>query len=155
MAWDPPGLWASIIISILGGLAAGALVLVGEIGVRRGIDRRQRQKAERTIGQFFREWERVIYDAAHIPADPNNPNLVPISRPDVQLAEHQLLLIRAQNIIARWSRYLTAEQVEELSNLVQLEELATGARLNEVEAPEQHVYESFFQVARGFDWLKF
>ena len=44
MVWDPPGLWASIIISLLGGLAAGALVLAGEVAIRRGIDRRQRRK---------------------------------------------------------------------------------------------------------------
>ena len=155
MTWDPPGLWASLILSVLGGLAAGVLVLAGEVTIRRGIDRRQRRKAERAISRFFGEWQRTIYDAADMPADPNNPDLGPISRPEVQFAEHRLLLLKAQNIIARWSRYLTAEQVEEVSNLVQLEELATGARRNEVEAPEQHVYEAFLQVARDIEWLDF
>ena len=32
MTWDPPGLWASLILSISGGIVAGILVLVGSGG---------------------------------------------------------------------------------------------------------------------------
>ena len=155
MTWDPPGLWASVILSISGGIVAGALVLAGEILIRRGYERAQRAKAAKTIGRFLSEWERAIYDAAHLPADPNNPDIDPISRPDVQFAEQRLYLLRAQNTIARWSRYLTAEQVEEVSNLLQLEELATGARLNVGMVWEQAHYADFFHQTRQIQWLDF
>ena len=53
MTWDPPGLWASLILSISGGIVAGILVLVGEVALRRGYERVQRGKATKVIGQFF------------------------------------------------------------------------------------------------------
>ena len=34
MTWDPPGLWATIILSIPGGVVAGTLVLAGEVAGR-------------------------------------------------------------------------------------------------------------------------
>ena len=119
MTWDPPDLWATIILSIPGGVVAGILVLAGEVALRRGYERIQYRKAIRAIGQFFGRWESTINDAMDVPAYPDNPNLGPISRASVQFALHGDFLRRAPNLIARWSRYLTAEQLEELSNYLE------------------------------------
>ena len=62
MTWDPRGLWASIILSLSGGIVAGILVLLGEILIRMEYDRRQRMKAK-AIGLFFEEWETTISGA--------------------------------------------------------------------------------------------
>ena len=156
MTWDPPGLWASGIISIMGGFAAGALVLAGEVLIRRGYERVQRGKAERAIGIFFREWETAINNVPiDIPSDPNNPNLGPIARPEAQFAQHRLALLMAQNIVARWSRYLTAEQVQNVSNLLQIEELVTGTRLSGGRVWDLDHYDVFFRQVRGIEWLDF
>ena len=145
MTWDPPGLWASVILSIAGGIVAGALVLAGEILIRRRYERVQRGKAESAIGIFFREWENAI----------NNPDRGPIARPEAQFALHRLHLLMAQNIVARWSKYLTAEQVQNVSNLLQIEELITGTRLIGGKVWDLDHYEVFFRQVRGIDWLNF
>ena len=88
MTWDPPDLWATIILSIPGGVVAGILVLAGEVALRRGYERIQYRKAIRAIGQFFGRWESTINDAMDVPAYPDNPNLGPISRASVQFALH-------------------------------------------------------------------
>ena len=41
MTWDPPGLWASVILSVAGGVVAGLIVLAGEVAIRRGYERVQ------------------------------------------------------------------------------------------------------------------
>ena len=103
MTWDPPDLWATIMLSIPGGVVAGILVLAGEVALRRGYERVQQRKAFRAIGQFFGRWESTINDAMDIPAHPGNPpNLGPISRASVQFALHGDFLRRAPNLIARY-----------------------------------------------------
>ena len=139
MTWDPTGLWASLILSVLGGVVAGVMVLVGEILFRLKMDRRQRAKAKEAIGWFFAEWEQTINAAG--------------GRPDVQFAQHRLSLLMAQNIVARWSRYLTAEQVQVVSNLLQIEELVTGARLSGGKVWDLDHYDVFFRQVRGIEWL--
>ena len=61
MTWDPPGLWASLILSISGGIVAGVLVLLGEIAIRWRYDhrqqKRQQKKGAKAIGLLFSEWE--------------------------------------------------------------------------------------------------
>ena len=112
MTWEPPGLLASTLISILGGLAAGPLVLVVEAVIRRGIDRQQRKKAERAIGQFFGKWEKAINEAT------DGPERYFDGMP-VHFYFHRAFLRLAPDSIAAWSRYLTAEQVDKLSGLIQ------------------------------------
>ena len=55
MTWDPPGLWASLILSISGGIVAGVLVLLGEIAIRWRYDHRQQKKGAKAIGLLFSE----------------------------------------------------------------------------------------------------
>ena len=74
MTWDPPDLWATIMLSIPGGVVAGILVLAGEVALRRGYERVQQRKAFLAIGQFFGRWESTINDARDIPAFPDNPS---------------------------------------------------------------------------------
>ena len=152
MTWEPPGLWATIIFPILGGVVAGILVLAGEVALRRGYERVQRRKAIRAIGQFFGNWESMINDALDIP---DNPNFGPIDRASVQFAYHGEFLRRAPNLIARWSRYLTTEQVEELSNHLESHQGAHIGILPPGRVLNQFQYDAFFSGAREFKWLEF
>ena len=156
MTWDPPDLWATIMLSIPGGVVAGILVLAGEVALRRGYERVQQRKAFRAIGQFFGRWESTINDAMDIPAHPDNPpNLGPISRASVQFAFHGDFLRRAPNLIARWSKYLTAEQMEELSNHLEGHQGADMGLLTQGRVLAQAQYDTFFRRAREFEWLEF
>ena len=152
MTWDPPGLWASVILSVSGGIFAGVLVLLGEIAIRWELGRRQSSKAQRAIGVFFREWEKAINGAADIPP---NPNFGAVPKAAVQFALHEDFLRRATNLIARWSRYLTAEQVEALSNLLEGHQGAHIGILPAGKVLAQFQYNSFFSQARGIEWLEF
>ncbi|MYC38095.1 MAG: hypothetical protein F4X66_14445 [Chloroflexi bacterium] len=155
MTWDPPDLWATIILSIPGGIVAGVLVLLGEVALRRGHERVQRGKAEKAIGRFFAEWESTINDTEEIPYHPSNPTGGPIDRAVVQFAYHGDFLRRAPNLIARWSRYLTAEQVEELSNLLEGHQGAVIGILPQGRVLPTEQYARFFSEAREIGWLKF
>ena len=156
MVWDPPGLWASVILSISGGIVAGVLVLLGEVALRRGHELVQRRKAEKAIGRFFGEWESTINDTKEIPYHPSNPSSGPIDRAVVQLAYHEDFLRRAPNLIARWSRYLTAEQAQELTNQLEGHQGAViGLIRPRGGVLPQQLYDQFFDMARGFGWLDF
>ena len=152
MTWDPPGLWASVILSVSGGIAAGVLVLLGEILIRRELNFRQQSKAVKAIGLFFKKWETTIHGASAIQAQGPAPA---VSKAAVQFALHGDFLRRAPRLVQRWQGYLTAEQVEEVSNLVEGHQgavigiLPPGAFL-----PQQH-YDQFFGSARQIKWLKF
>ena len=152
MTWDPPGLWASIILSISGGILAGVLVLVGEIVFRRGRDHRQRRKAERAIGVFFREWETAINSAVGVPP---NPNFGAVPKAAVQFAQHEYFIRMAPNLIARWSKYLTTEQVEELSNHLEGHQGGHIGILPPGKVLAQFQYDQFFCQARAMPWLEF
>ena len=152
MIWEPPGLWASVILSVSGGVVAGVLVLLGEIAMRSGHDRRQRRKAEKAIGLFFKEWETEINNAVDIPS---NPNFGAVPKAAVQFAMHGDFLRRAPNLMARWSRYITAEQVEELSNLLERHQGAHIGILPPGKVLAQFQYDQFFSRARAMPWLEF
>ena len=152
MTWDPPGLLASILISILGGIAAGVLVLVVEIVIRRGYDRRQRRKAERAICQFFREWETTINEAAGIPS---GPGTLPVPKENVQFGKHGDFIRRAANLTARWSRYLAEEQVEDLMNLVEGHQAVIDLIAPRGGVFREIHYENFFSDTREIEWLEF
>ena len=64
-------------------------------------------------------------------------------------------LRRAPNLIARWSRYLTADQVEELSNHLESHQGAHIGILPSGRVLNQFQYDTFFRGAREFEWLKF
>ena len=123
--------------------------------MRKGYEGVQRRKAIRTIGQFFGRWESTINNAMDIPAHENNPNLGPISKASVQFALHGDFLRRAPNLIARWSRYLTANQVEELSNHLESHQGAHIGILPQGRVLAQAQYDIFFSRAREFEWLEF
>ena len=155
MTWDPPGLWASIVLSVSGGVVAGVLVLLGEVVLRRGYERVQRGKACKAITQFFVSWESTINDAEDIPYHPSNPSGGPIDRAVVQFAYHGDFLRRTPNLIARWSRYLTAEQVEELSNYLEGHQGAVIGILPQGRVLPTEQYARFFNEVRGIKWLDF
>ena len=152
MIWEPPGLWASVIISILGGMAAGVLVLIGEILYRLRRDRRERRKAEGAIGIFFREWETAINN---VPVDPDRPDYFSYGKDYQQAGIHYDFLRRAPNLIARWSRDLTAAQVEELINLLKRHESDINFQLREIGEWGQYLYDPLFCRAREIKWLDF
>ena len=156
MTWDPPGLWASIILSVVGGILAGGLVLAGEFAISKGYEQVQQRKAMKAIGLFFKEWESTINETTDIPAHPTNPSNGPINRAVVQFAYHEDYLRRAPNLLARWARYLAAEQVEELSNLLEGHQGAViGLMRPRGRVLPQQVYDNFFRSAREIDWLDF
>ena len=128
---------------------------MGEVALRRGYEGVQRRKAYTAIGQFFGRWESTINDAQEIPYHPSNPSGGPIERAVVQFAYHGDFLRRAPNLIARWSRYLTAEQVEELSNHLEGLQGAVIGLLPQGRVLPSEQYPSFFRQAREIDWLKF
>ena len=152
MTWDPPGLWASLILSIFGGILAGALILVGEFLARREFNFRQQSKAAKAVGLFFGEWEKAVNNAPAIPAQGGAP-AAPVHA--VQFAFHKNYLGRAPNHIARWSRHLTAEQLEELSNLLEGHQRAAIGILPPSTVLAQAQYNQFFSQARQIKWLEF
>ena len=152
MTWDPPGLWASIILSLSGGIVAGILVLLGEILIRMEYDRRQRMKAYKAMGLFFKEWETTISGAEAIPAQGPAPA---VPKANVQFAFHGHFLRRAPNLIARWQRYLTAEQIEEVSNHLEGHQGAVIGILPQGAVLPQAQYENFFRQAREIKGVDF
>ena len=157
MTWDPPGLWASLILSISGGIVAGVLVLLGEIAIRWRYDHRQQKKGAKAIGLLFSEWETTINEAADIPSDPGTLPVprAPVPRANVQFAKNGEFMKRAANLIGRWQRFLTAEQVEEISNHLEghkavIDYVAPGGGLL-----QQIHYDDFFLRAREVKWLEF
>ena len=155
MTWDPLSLWATIILSILGGVIAGIIVLAGEIALRAGYEGVQRRRAIRYIGQFFARWESTINDSMGFPAPEAIPNIELISKANVQFARHEDFLRKAPNLIARWSRYLTANQVEELSNHLEGHQGAHIGILPRGRVLAQAQYDEFFSTVRKFEWLEF
>ena len=143
---------ASILISIGGGVLAGALVLWGDNRIRKELDRRQQRKAERAIGQFFREWEHAINDAASFSTD---DDAGVISEKAWRFATHARFMRRASNLVARWSRHLTPEQVENLNNYLEDHQAVIDLIGPRGGSFEQIHYNGFFREAREIDWLKF
>ena len=152
MVWDPPGLWASVILSVTGGILAGLIVLAGEILIRRGYERVQRGKAERAICHFFRDWETTINEAADVPS---GPGTLPKLKVFVQFEEHGGFLTRAVNLVERWQRYLTAEQVEVLSNHLERHQAVFDSISGEGRPLHQFHYDDYFRRAREIKWLDF
>ena len=152
MTWDPPGLWASVILSVLGGTFAGVIVLVGEILIRRELGYRQQSKAAKAVGLFFEEWEMAINGANAIQQQGGAPGA---PKAFVQFALHENFLRRAPRLIQRWQGYLTVEQVEEISNFIEGHQ---GAVIGILPAPAvlpQQQYDQFFGDARQIKWVKF
>ena len=151
MTWDPPGLWASLILSISGGIAAGVLVLLGQIAIRWRYDHRQQKKGAKAIGLLFSEWETTINEAADIPSGLGTLPAVP--RANVQHAENGEFMRRAANLIERWQRFLTAEQVEEISNHLEQHQAVLVALRGGL--LQQIHYDDFFLRAREVKWLDY
>ena len=131
------------------------LVLLGQVAMGKGYEREQRGKAYKAIAQFFGSWESTINDAEEIPYHPSNPSGSPIDRAVVQFAYHGDFLRRAPNLIARWSRYLTAEQVEELSNYLEGHQGAVIGTLPQGRVLPTEQYARFFNEVREIKWLDF
>ena len=108
MTWEPPDHWATIVLSISCGFVSGILVPAGEVALRRGSG----------TGCSTR---------LSCPAHSDNPKLGSIDRASVQFGCHWEFLRRALDLSARWSRYLTAEQVED-----------PGIRMARILTPETH-----------------
>ena len=152
MTWDPLDPWTTITLSILGGVIAGVILLAGEVAFRKAYEGVQRRKAIMAIGQFFARWESTINDAMGFPG-PESIGF--ISKESIQFARHKDFLRRAPNLIDRWSRYLTANQVEELSNYLEGHQTADIGILPHGTVLAQVQYEIFFSRARKFEWLEF
>ena len=149
MNWDPPDVWATIILSIPGGIVAGVLVILFELGIRRNIELRQRRKATNAVSDYFKVWESQI---KNIEAITDTPNGIPIKKEQVQLPIHQDFIRKAHNLIQRWSRQLDDEQIQEITNYIVGHE-AVIALLSPNWGQAQ--YDDFFQRAREISWLKF
>ena len=152
MIWDPPGLCASLILSISGGIVAGVLVLLGEIAIRWRYDRRQQKKGAKSIGLLFSEWETRINEAADIPS---GPGTFPVPRADVQFGEHGEFMRRAANLIERWQKFLTAEQVEEISNHLEGHQAVIDLVSPRGGFFQQIHYDDSPRRAREVKWLEF
>ena len=152
MTWDPPGLWASLVLSISGGIVAGVLVLLGEIAIRWRYDHRQQKKGAKAIGLLFSEWETTINEAADIPS---GLDTLPVPRANVQFGEHGEFMRRAANLIERWQRFLTAEQVEEISNHLEGHQAVIDLVALRGGLLQQIHYDDFFLRAREVKWLEF
>ena len=101
---------------------------------------------------FFKEWKTAINDAVDIPQQGTLPT---IPKAAVQFAKHEDFLRRAPILIARRSRYLTAEQVQELSNHLEGHQGADIGILPAGKVLAQVQYDRFFNTAQGLDWLDF
>ena len=156
MTWDPPGLWASLILSISGGIVAGVLVLLGEIAIRWRYDhrqqKRQQKKGAKAIGLLFSEWETTINEAADIPS---GLGTLPVPRANVQFGENGEFMRRAANLIERWQRFLTAEQVEEISNHLEGHQAVIDLVAPRGGLLQQIHYDDLFLRAREVKWLEF
>ncbi|MYC37871.1 MAG: hypothetical protein F4X66_13310 [Chloroflexi bacterium] len=151
MSWDPPGLWASLILSVSGGIVAGVIVLAGEVVLRGRYERVQREKAERAICMFFRGWEKGLNVLHSERLDDSDEDFWLRT----MFLYHRVSLLEVQNLIARWSRYLAAEQVEELDNVLHLQGMITAAKVNAGGVWSKRMYDNFFLQARKIDWLNF
>ena len=152
MTWNPPDLGATIILSIPGGVVAGFIVVLVGVAIRYIDDHRQHRKAHKAIGLFFKKWEESISNSFAGHKSESGPHIDGMSLHSIV---HTNFLGKSQNLISRWSRDLTAQQVEELSNFLLEHEQHKYSLLSGGIDWGRSEYDGFFRRAREIKWLEF
>ncbi len=152
MNWNPPDPYASLILSIGGGVLAGIVVILLEWGWRGFYGWYQGRKAVKAVGTFFLEWETAINSVEPLDHPVRGDQ---ISIEVLQFVKHKYYLWRSQIVLSRWAKQLSDEQIQEVSTLVAGHEHSVVGILPEGRVLPQQMYDRFFLDARSISWLKF
>lgn len=153
MSWNPPGLWATVIISIGGGFLAGLVLLALQWCWNTLGKRRRRKAAIKALRKFFHAWDVAVARAAH--------------DEDWQFVTHEQMLRRMNDHLTLIRPNLSERQWADITELIRSqEELIDNRRLflpmatdtNDPVPPRFILlpweYREFFEQAIKIKWLK-
>ena len=133
--------------SIGGGVFAGLIAILIEVVGRSLSAWNQRRKAVDALEKYLHKWEA---DARDLPIDDTQ---FPHSEAVVHLESR---LRGAHATLGHWSRFLTAQQFQEFTQLiVQYEGLILLYAKTASWQHNQELYADFFRDARRIEWLRF
>ena len=141
----------TVVFPVVGGIIAGAIVVIIELVIRYILSRRQYGNAIKAIEKLFGEWESRINDAVDLL---NDNGEIYRDRGVLQFLHHRYFIKRVPLALAAWSKNFSEQQTDELTRLIFDEE----QRISVVPHDKillQDAYDQFFRKAREIDWLDF
>lgn len=150
MSWNPPDVYASFILSIGGGVLSGLAVVVLSWCGRLIQVHRERRKAILELRLFFSEWESLINTAesVHLPQISFEAD-----KARMQFIYHKNRLWTVPIILSRWSKYLSEQQVQEITLLIANHENAYIGIVPPNGVPNQWIYDHLFNELKKIKWL--
>ena len=152
MTWNPPDPYASLILSIGGGVLAGMVVVALEWAWRVVYELHKKRTAVKELSEFFHQWEITINSAEGL-LHPESRHV--ISREIVQFAQHKNRLWAAPIVLSRLSKHLPDKEAQEISLLIAGHEHAEVGIIPEGRVLPQQMYDRFFGEIRKIGLLKF
>ena len=152
MTLDPSNLTGAALLSIVGGIIAGVIVVLIEWGFRALYGWNQRRVAIKSVATFFRDWENYINSTEDVTTSDGRFTL---NRGVQQFARHKDRLRTVRIVLDRWSKLLSAEQTQDIALLIGGHEGAVVSLIPNNKTPSQNFYDTFFRDARKIKWLKF
>ena len=155
MSWNPPDLWATVVISIGGGFLASLVLLILQWGWNTFGERRRRKAAIKALWNFFHAWDVAVARAAY--------------DEDWQFVTHEQKLRRINDLLTLMRPNLYASQSSEITEFIRRQgELIDSKRqalslafpeLSADTVPPRLIllpceYRNFFEQARKIKWLK-
>ena len=150
MSWNPPGLWATVVISIGGGFLAG-LVLLGLQWVWNAFGKSRRRRQEiKALQEFFQEWEAEIIAANW--------------DEDLRFARHEQRIRRMKDHLTSIRPNLPDREWSEITAFIRRHEELIKERLlvlrsEDPDFPRRFLlmdddYRNFFKQSIQIKWLK-
>ena len=152
MTWDSTDFVHTALLSIIGGIIAGVVVILLEWGFRYLYEWNQRRNAVNAVEDFFRRWENDINSTDETLTSDGRFTL---PRSTQQFAKHRYYLSTVRILLDRWSKFLSAEQSEDIAMLLGKHEESEIGIVPEGNYPSQSSYDTFFRTAREIEWLEF
>ena len=152
MTWNLPDPYASLVLSVGGGVLAGIVVILMEWGWRNFYGRWQRRKAIIGLSSFFRQWESTINSVESLTHPESGQH---IAREDIQFAQHKNRPWTVPIMLSQESRHLSDKQAQEIALLLAGHVNAEVGILPTGRVLSQQMYDRFFSNVREISWLKF
>ena len=151
MSWNPPDLWATIVLGIGGGFLAGLAVLALQWGLNILGKRRRRSATVEDLRRFFQDWEAE-----------SNATAVNESW---QFVRHEQMIRRMNENLILMHPTLSGCQWSDIAELIRRHEELIDARrklmMTQMPGPvPEHFallpdeYRDFFEQANKVKWLK-
>ncbi len=155
MSWNPPDLWASIILSFGVAIFAGLLLLTLQWSWNNLAKQRRRGDTIEALRKFFQDWESEVKATAY--------------NEDWQFVRHEQIMSRMKDNLVLMHPNLSGRQWSDINELIyKHDELIDERRrlvwpaVSPVNVPIRpglillpNEYSEFFDQAKAIRWLKF